>query len=380
MARYPGGGQLPPIHWDDRDSPSHPRPLAGNKQVYFGSHGSPLFDDSPHSAIVSRAVLLEQDFANNLSQGQGGSVLWQERNAQAVLQDYIHTVTMAIKKISKEMEAIEEQLRNKERATELTTNSLKNLELQHVGSISDLRQRVGRCDVSIAKLSGDSRRTSESLAAINKQVQDQSIQHGKTVSDLEIKISRLETQLAKSTSDQHSQVGSIETESKHQVTLLETKTMNRLEELQRTLDTLQMKRDSDWQLMERSLTTTVESTISKRDRKQELFEQKILNRLEDMEKKLMLQEGTIRTMSDELHALLGDKIKKLEARLQQRQEALQGEVKRDLEEMGEQNESGFKRVKDSMATMRIVLEGKQQLLAENLQKQVANVKKLVVLT
>ncbi|XP_038072164.1 protein FAM81A-like, partial [Patiria miniata] len=374
--QIPERGQLPPIHWEDRDSPNHPRQLASNKQAFFGSRGSPLFEDSPYSAMVTRASLLEHDFAS-----QGGVMSsWQDKHAQAVLQDYIHTVTMAIKKISKEMEGIEEQLLNRERASEHTSNSLKSLELQHVGSINDLRQRVGRCDVSIAKLSGDSRRITESLAAINKHMQDNSAHAGKAVTDLQTEISRLETQLVKNTSEQYSQAGSIEAETKHQVTLLQTKTQNRLEELQRMLDTLQMKRDSDLQLMERSMRTMVESAVSKRDSKQDFFEQKILNRLEEVDKKLILQEGTIQTMSDELQTLLSEKIRNLEARLYERQGALEDDVKRDLGGMSEQNENGFKRVKDSMATMRIVLEGKQQLLAENLQKQVANVKKLVVIT
>ena len=91
-------------------------------------------------------------------------------------------------------------------------------------------------------------------------------------------------------------------------------------------------------------------------------------------------EGSIYAQSDKLKTKLEDKMKRFELQVQQKQDVLENELKQDMEDIEQQHDAGFKRVKDSMATMRTVLEGKQQLLAENLHKQLANVKKLVVLT
>ena len=41
-------------------------------------------------------------------------------------------------------QAIESQLHNSERTSQYTSNSVKTLEMQQVGSVYDLRARVGR--------------------------------------------------------------------------------------------------------------------------------------------------------------------------------------------------------------------------------------------
>ena len=45
-----------------------------------------------------------------------------------------------------------------------------------------------RCDVSIAKLSGDSRKISEAVATFNKQIQENNAHHVKIAGELEAKV------------------------------------------------------------------------------------------------------------------------------------------------------------------------------------------------
>ncbi|XP_071795243.1 protein FAM81A-like isoform X2 [Asterias amurensis] len=362
MAGFQQGG-LPPIQLrNDRHSPNM-RLQASRQSGLLTNFGALQYSENPHAG----AVQWEMDNA-----AEGGIKSLQEKRAHTTMvQEQMQAVEIAM---------IEEQLHNRRQLSEHTDNSVKSLEIQHVGSISDLRQRVGRCDISIAKLSGDVRKLNESLMSLTKQTQENHLHQARVIEGMENKISRLESQLSKHTSEQHLKVDSIGVESKQSMALLATKTKTQFEEMQRTIDTMRMKGDSEHQLVERGLSAMVQLAVSKRDSQQEHFAEKILNRLDDLDKVVVKIEGRIYAQSDKLKTKLEDKMKRFELQVQQKQDVLENELKQDMEDIEQQHDAGFKRVKDSMATMRTVLEGKQQLLAENLHKQLANVKKLVVLT
>lgn len=70
------------------------------------------------------------------------------------------------------LQSLEENLRHRDNATVGTNNAVKNLEVHHVASLTDLRGRVVRCDTSIAKLSTDLRQSQDALKFTNQQAQD----------------------------------------------------------------------------------------------------------------------------------------------------------------------------------------------------------------
>ena len=57
-------------------------------------------------------------------------------------------------------------------ATFGTNTAVKNLEVHHVATLTDLRGRIVRCDTSIGKLSSDLRGCSESIKQVTQQQQD----------------------------------------------------------------------------------------------------------------------------------------------------------------------------------------------------------------
>ena len=67
---------------------------------------------------------------------------------------------------------MEHQITSKSGVSEGTAVAVKNLEVSHVASITDLRGRVGRCDAAIAKLSGDVKVCFETIKSISQQEQE----------------------------------------------------------------------------------------------------------------------------------------------------------------------------------------------------------------
>lgn len=67
---------------------------------------------------------------------------------------------------------VDEQLRSRDSATVGTNQAVKNLEVHHVASLTDLRGRIVRCDTSIAKLSTDLRSAGDSVKTIVQQIGD----------------------------------------------------------------------------------------------------------------------------------------------------------------------------------------------------------------
>ena len=62
-------------------------------------------------------------------------------------------------------------------------------------------------------------------------------------------------------------------------------------------------------------------------------------------------EGSIYAQSDKLKTKLEDKMKRFELQVQQKQDVLENELKQDMEDIEQQHDAGFKRVKDSFLSV-----------------------------
>lgn len=73
---------------------------------------------------------------------------------------------------------LEESIRTRDSVSMGTNNAVKNLEVHHVASLTDLRGRIVRCDTSIARLSTE---LNNATAAIKQLSQQQSDMQGKII-------------------------------------------------------------------------------------------------------------------------------------------------------------------------------------------------------
>ncbi|KAJ8303905.1 hypothetical protein KUTeg_017488 [Tegillarca granosa] len=112
-------------------------------------------------ALIDRAFKIKEDVIDSLNFTHG---TWQEeKHSRTMLQEHIRTITAVM---------VDEQLRSRDSATVGTNQAVKNLEVHHVASLTDLRGRIVRCDTSIAKLSTDLRSAADSVRTIVQQIGD----------------------------------------------------------------------------------------------------------------------------------------------------------------------------------------------------------------
>lgn len=87
------------------------------------------------------------------------------------------------------LQGIEESIRSRDSATVGTNTAVKNLEVHHVASLTDLRGRIVRCDTSISKLSQELRQCFDSVKQVSQSQQDNQNRLLDRVHELESKVS-----------------------------------------------------------------------------------------------------------------------------------------------------------------------------------------------
>lgn len=71
-----------------------------------------------------------------------------------------------------------------------TNDAVKNLEVHHVSSLTDIRGRIVRCDTSISKLSSDLRAALDTVKQVSREQQDLQGKIMDRIHGLESKVSR----------------------------------------------------------------------------------------------------------------------------------------------------------------------------------------------
>jgi hypothetical protein len=85
-------------------------------------------------------------------------------------------------------QSIDETIRSRDSAAIGTNTAVKNLEVHHVATLTDLRGRIVRCDTSLAKLSQEIRQCFESVKQVNQTQQDQQNRVLDRIHELESKV------------------------------------------------------------------------------------------------------------------------------------------------------------------------------------------------
>lgn len=85
-------------------------------------------------------------------------------------------------------QSLEESIRSRDSAAVGTNTAVKNLEVHHVATLTDLRGRIVRCDTSIAKLSQELRSCVDNLKQVGQGQQDQQNRLLDRIHELESKV------------------------------------------------------------------------------------------------------------------------------------------------------------------------------------------------
>lgn len=323
--------------------------------------------------LIERAFKTKEDVIESLNFTHG---TWQEeKHARNMLQEHIRTITAVVNRLNNDIASMEETIRSRDSAAVGTNTAVKNLEVHHVATLTDLRGRIVRCDTSLAKLSQEIRQCFESVKQVNQSQQDQQNRVLDRIHELESKIVSLTGNVERNTGEQKMKLQHLESDTSQQMAQLDSRTRQVIDDLKNNINTYQHHADVEREKFEQKLSVALENQAQVRDQMIEKLEQKIEETQYVMDQRMKKLEQMIEAESERLTEMqqhIENKvITRLDAAIRQQHDEI-AKVKRDTRD-------GFSTVHESISNMKTVMEGKRKLLEDQLRKEISQIRKMVVL-
>ncbi|ELU06030.1 hypothetical protein CAPTEDRAFT_149793 [Capitella teleta] len=323
--------------------------------------------------LVDRAYKIKEDIIDNLNITHG---TWQEeKRSRQLLQEHIRTITDVVRKLSRDIMFLEEQIKSREGYSEGTQSAVKNLEMHHVAGVTDLRGRVARCDAAIARLSGDLKACHDATKALSQQQLENQQRVTEKLQSLEVRTGDILGRLDKWSSQCEIQIRHVENESGQNINALDSRTRLQLEEAQREIGQLKSSEVNEREKLEMRISTTLDKLMQQRDIKTDKTTKSLEDAVNFLSVRLQRHEDESALERDRIMAGRQAYESKVTAMLQdhsRRQAEDLAKLKREMRE-------GFAAVHESISNMKQILDGKRKLLEEQLRKEIGQIRKMVVL-
>uniref|UniRef100_A0A8W8HS32 Uncharacterized protein n=1 Tax=Magallana gigas TaxID=29159 RepID=A0A8W8HS32_MAGGI len=170
-----------------------------------------------------------------------------------MLQEHIRTITAVVNRLNSDISQLEESIRTRDNVSMGTNNAVKNLEVHHVASLTDLRGRIVRCDTSIARLSTE---LNNATAAIKQLSQQQSDMQGKIIErihDVEARLVTVQNNQDRMASENKMKLQHLEGDTGQQMATLDSRTKSIIDDLKNTLNMYQANSDAEREKLEARL-------------------------------------------------------------------------------------------------------------------------------
>ncbi|XP_062597003.1 protein FAM81A-like isoform X2 [Saccostrea cucullata] len=323
--------------------------------------------------LVDRAFKIKEDVIDSLNFTHG---TWQEeKHARNMLQEHIRTITAVVNRLNNDISQLEESVRARDNASMGTNNAVKNLEVHHVASLTDLRGRVVRCDTSIARLSTE---LQGATAAIKQMSQQQNDMQGKIlerIHEVEARMVSIQNNQDRIASENKMKLQHLEGDTGQQMATLDSRTRSIIDDLKNTLTMYQSSSDTEREKLESRMMSNIERISAAKDSLIERVERKIDestfvtdNRIQKMEEAIMEERAKIADIEHHLE-------NKISARLEQ----MATQQKEEFSRLKREVREGFSTVHESISNMKTVMEGKRKILEDQLRKEMSQIRKMVVL-
>lgn len=323
--------------------------------------------------LVDRAFKIKEDVIDSLNFTHG---TWQEeKHARNMLQEHIRTITAVVNRLNSDISQLEESIRTRDNVSMGTNNAVKNLEVHHVASLTDLRGRIVRCDTSIARLSTELNNTT---AAIKQLSQQQSDMQGKIIErihDVEARLVTVQNNQDRMASENKMKLQHLEGDTGQQMATLDSRTKSIIDDLKNTLNMYQANSDAEREKLEARLLSNMERISAAKDSLIERVERKVdeshyvtENRIQKLDEAILEERAKIADIEHHLE-------NKIVARLEQ----MAATQKEEFARLKRECREGFSTVHESITNMKTVMEGKRKILEDQLRKEISQIRKMVVL-
>ncbi|NWX40044.1 FA81B protein, partial [Steatornis caripensis] len=310
----------------DPSPPPHPRDRTSLLEERLSSQ------ERTTSFLLHQAFRIKDDIISYLQGSKGYQ--HRETTAWQLLENHVQTITSIIKKLSQDIEVLEQQIRTRDGAAVETNFAVQSLDRKYIQGLGDLRGRVARCEASIAKLSGDMSVTRHEAQKADKEIYGLHSALKNCVSDFEKKVMQLLGKIETSNSNQSSNLKTVQGDQHHELQLLDFKLTSILSEFR---DQIQTHRK--W--TEAQLTRTEEDQAQHRHQLLDSVKERLERAEKRVEEKLLLVSLKLEQMDKPQHYERQlNQMKSDEKNLHARITRFERQIWKELEEMKSEYRSG----------------------------------------
>ncbi|XP_045053802.2 protein FAM81B isoform X2 [Desmodus rotundus] len=320
--------------------------------------------------LLDQAFRIKEDLSACL-QGTHGFQK-EESLARKLLESHIQTITSIVKKLSQNIEILEDQIRIRDQAATGTNFAVQELNTKHLQGVGDLRGRVARCDSSIVKLSGDLHFIRHEYRQIEKTIQELMSSLQTISKNLDMKVMQLLGKIEASSSEQISNLKMVQGDYHHEMNLLEFKFNSLSNNLYEEVEKIKKWIENQFIKYEKDQLGQMNQCLKRLQEKQEKSENKMEEKLLQLSSKLG---NFINTNKQEAEL---SKVKHIENKLSKKMSQLEKHIWDELEKMQNEYQSGFKSIHDSLTSLQQIHQTKMDLEIYKVQKDLKKLQRKIV--
>ncbi|XP_055286349.1 protein FAM81B [Moschus berezovskii] len=319
--------------------------------------------------LLEQAFRIKEDISACL-QGTHG-FRKEESLARKLLENHIQTITSIVKKLSQNIEMIEEQIKVRDLVATGTNFAVQDLSNKHLQGVGDLRGRVVRCDSSIMKLSGDIHFIRNEHQKLEKTLQEMMSSLQTVSKNLDMKVMQLLEKIEASSSEQISNLKMVQGDYRHEMNLLEFKfnslSLNLYEEM-----------ENHQKRTENQVIKYEQEQLSRANQFLALLQEKLDMSEKNMEEKLLKLSSKLENfINTEKYEADLNKVKLTESKLSKKMSQLEKHIWDELEKMQDEYQSGFKSIHDSLNSLQQIQKTKMDLEKYKVQKDLKKLQRKI---
>ncbi|CAH2297043.1 Hypothetical predicted protein [Pelobates cultripes] len=333
-----------------------------------------VIEDRIFNQEKTTTILLDQAFKikDDVSKLRGMRGQQWDTMAQRFLENHMQTVTEIVKQLSRDIEALENQIRSRDNVSSGTSFAVQSLDKKHLFDIGDLRGRVARCDASIAKLSGDMVATKNEIQAQEREIHSMNAALESHIKEIDIKVMQLLGRMETSISQQSSYTKNAQGEQHHEIQLLDFKLSSLIKEIQEQIQNQRRWTESQLQRSDQERVQNVDHLLSSMMEKMDATDTKFQEALHHI---------TIQ-INDK------DELQRLESKLGRQKQAnnkmaarmikSQADIWDELENMKSEYRAGFQAIQESLNSLQLIQESKVKLETKKVQKDIKQIRRKMI--
>ncbi|XP_008048763.1 protein FAM81B [Carlito syrichta] len=320
--------------------------------------------------LLEQAFRIKEDISACL-QGTHG-FRREESLARKLLESHIQTITSIVKKLSQNIEILEDQIRVRDQAATGTNFAVQEMNIKHLQGVGDLRGRVARCDSSIVKLSGDIHFIRQEYRQIEKAIQELVSALETLSKNFDMKVTQLLGKIETAGSEQTSNLKMVQGDYRHEMSLLEFKFNSLSSNLYEEIESNQKWTENQFIKYGKDHLDHINECLNVLQEKLEKSENKIGEKLQQLSSKF---ENFINTEKQEAEL---SKVKRIENKLTKKMNQMEKQIWGELEKMQNEYQSGFQSIHDSLTSLQQIQKTKMDLEKHKLQKDLRKLQRKIV--